>query len=94
VEEEGSMGFFVNPSSGDATWETVLELESWTKPWQPQHERRIGNTARQVQGLIQALRDGYEPRVSAADGRAAIEMTQAASRSAETGQAIHLPLTD
>ena len=76
----------------DGRWETVLELPSWTRPWDPRAPRRIGNTARQVQAFIGALSGGYEPRVSAADGRAAIEMTQAASLSAATGRAIHLPL--
>ena len=44
--------------------------------------------------IINALQGGYEPRVTAADGRAAIEMTEAASRSAATGRAINLPLAD
>jgi predicted dehydrogenase len=94
LEEPGSIGFFASPASSGGSWETVLSLESWTKPWDPRHERRIGNTARQVQGFLDALREGYAPRVGAADGRAAIEMTEAASRSAATGQAIHLPLRD
>jgi len=72
-------------------WETVLELESWTKPWQPRHPRRIGNTARQVSAFLAALRSGETPRVTGADGRAAIEMTEAASRSAASGTAIALP---
>ncbi len=92
-EEPGSVGFFVNPSTSGAAWETVLELPSWTRPtWDPRSARRVGNTARQVQAFINALQGGYEPRVTAADGRAAIEMTEAASRSAATGQAVHLPL--
>jgi predicted dehydrogenase len=94
-EEPGSIGFFVNPSTTSAVWETVLELPSWTKPtWDPRAARRVGNTARQVQAFINALQGGYEPRVTAADGRAAIEMTEAASRSAATGRAINLPLGD
>jgi predicted dehydrogenase len=78
----------------DGAWRTVLELPSWTKEWDPRSPRRIGNTARQVQAFIGALQEGYEPRITGADGRAAIEMVQAASRSADTGQAIHLPLAD
>ncbi|MFN8620067.1 MAG: Gfo/Idh/MocA family oxidoreductase [Chloroflexota bacterium] len=94
AEEPGSMGAFVNPSRGNAEWRTVLELPSWTKPWDPRSPRRIGNTARQVQSFIGALRLGVEPRVSAEDGRAAIEMTEAASRSASTGQAVYLAPRD
>lgn len=91
-EVPGSMGYFVNPSSSNAEWKTVLEAPSWTKPWDPRSPRRIGNTARQVQAFIGALRVGVAPRVTADDGRAAIEMTQAASLSAATGRAINLPL--
>lgn len=88
----GSGGFFASAPKATARWETVLELPSWTKEWDPRSPRRIGNTARQVQSFIGALTGGYEPRVSGADGRAAIEMVQAASLSAETGRAINLPL--
>lgn len=72
-------------------WETVLDLESWTKPWQPRHPRRIGNTARQVSAFIAALRSGEAPPVTGVDGRAAIALTEAASRCAATGEAVHLP---
>jgi myo-inositol 2-dehydrogenase/D-chiro-inositol 1-dehydrogenase len=77
----------------DGAWQTVLELPSWTKgTWDPRNPRRIGNTARQLQWYIAAVREGYEPRITGADGRAAIEICEAASRSAATGQAVHLPL--
>lgn len=73
-------------------WETVWELPTWINPLQPSNPRRIGNSARQVQDFIDALRDGRPPTITGADGRAAIEMTQAASLSARTGQAVDLPL--
>jgi predicted dehydrogenase len=73
-------------------WETIWELPTWTHPFEPRNPRRIGNTARQVQDVVDALRDGRAPSVSGEDGRAAIEMTEAASRSAATGQAVTLPL--
>jgi hypothetical protein len=38
------------------------------------------------------LRAGEPPRITGEDGRAAIEMTQAAKRSAQTGRAVDLPL--
>jgi predicted dehydrogenase len=47
---------------------------------------------RQIQDFADAIRDGHEPSVTGADGRAAIEMVQAAELSAATGQAVRMPL--
>ena len=75
--------------------ERVWELPSWTLPdFKPRDARRIGNTARQMDDFIAALRDGRAPGITGEDGRAAIEMTQAAKRSAQTGLAVNLPLFD
>lgn len=75
--------------------EEVWELPSWTLPdFKPRDPRRIGNTARQVEEFAIALQAGGTPTVSGADGRAAIEMTQAARLSARTGRAVELPLAD
>ena len=76
---------------GDA-WQTVWELPTWIAPFEPRNPRRIGNTARQVQDFVDALREGRAPGISGEDGRAAIEITEAASRSAATGEAVSLPL--
>jgi predicted dehydrogenase len=73
--------------------EEVWELPSWTIPdFKPRDPRRIGNTARQVDRFIRALRGDGPLEITGADGRAAIEMTQAAKRSAQTGRAVDLPL--
>lgn len=48
--------------------------------------------ARQILEFASAVESGREPSVSGHDGRAAIEMVQAAERSAATGQAVSLPL--
>lgn len=73
----------------DGAWGTDLALESWTQPtWDPRHPRRIGNTARQVQGFVDALHAGTPPPIGGEDGRAAIAMTEAASRSAAAGAAV------
>lgn len=73
----------------------IWELPSWTLPdFKPRDPRRIGNTARQLDDFIAALRDGRPPAITGEDGRAAIEMTQAAKRSAQTGRAVDLPLND
>jgi UDP-N-acetyl-2-amino-2-deoxyglucuronate dehydrogenase len=73
----------------------IWELPSWTLPdFKPRDPRRIGNTARQLDDFIAALRDGRSPGITGEDGRAAIEMTQAAKLSAQTGRAVELPLSD
>lgn len=73
--------------------ERVWTLPSWTLPdFKPRDPRRIGNTARQMIDFIDALRDGRAPSITGEDGRAAIEMTQAAKQSSKTGLAVTLPL--
>jgi predicted dehydrogenase len=73
----------------------IWELPSWTLPdFKPRDPRRIGNTARQLDDFIAALRDGRTPRITGEDGRAAIEITQAAKLSAQTGRAVELPLSN
>ena len=71
----------------------MWELPSWTLPdFKPRDPRRIGNTARQIDDFIATLRAGEPPTITGEDGRAAIEMTQAAKLSAQTGRAVDLPL--
>jgi len=71
----------------------IWQLPSWTLPdFKPRDPRRIGNTGRQVNGFVADLLAGRPPKITGEDGRAAIEMTQAARQSAETGQAVDLPL--
>jgi myo-inositol 2-dehydrogenase/D-chiro-inositol 1-dehydrogenase len=48
--------------------------------------------ARQVQDLTNAIANGTPMAVSAEDGLRAVEMVEAATRSAETDQAVRLPL--
>jgi predicted dehydrogenase len=75
---------------GDA-WETVLDLPPWDWTVEPRAPRRIGLTARQVEQFARALLDGGAPDISGEDGRAAIEMVEAAIRSARTGRAEPIP---
>jgi myo-inositol 2-dehydrogenase/D-chiro-inositol 1-dehydrogenase len=49
--------------------------------------------ARQVQDHADAIEKGTAMQVSGEDGLRAVEMVEAATRSAETGQAVRLPLT-
>jgi predicted dehydrogenase len=48
--------------------------------------------AAQLREFLGAIQDGREPSVSGADARAAVEMVQAAERSAASGTAVALPL--
>jgi len=78
---------------GTATgWQTLMELPTWINPLQPHNPRRIKRSALQVQGFIDALRDGRQPPITGEDGRAAVEMAEAAILAAETGQVVTLPL--
>ncbi len=47
---------------------------------------------RQIQEFADAIRDGRAPSVTGEDGRAAVEMVEAAERSAAIGEAVRLPL--
>jgi predicted dehydrogenase len=49
--------------------------------------------AAQLREFITSIANGREPSVSGADARAAVEMVQAAERSAASGTAVALPLT-
>ena len=73
-------------------WETVLDLPPWDWTVDPNAPRRIGLTARQVERFARALLDGGAPEVTGEDGRAAIEMVEAAIRSARTGQSESIPI--
>jgi predicted dehydrogenase len=56
------------------------------------NERRIGLTARQVQQFGEAVTSGGPLLVEAEEGRAAVEMIEAAIRSARTGEAVPIPV--
>lgn len=74
-----------------AGWRVIDEQPSWTDPWQPHHPRRIGNTARQLQAVVDAIREGGALPITGEDGRAAIAMATAASRAAATGTTVTFP---
>lgn len=94
VGSEGTLEFDLDTLriGRDGRWETLLDLPTWINPLQPRNPRRIKRSALQVQDFIDALLEGRQPAIGGRDGRQAIEMAQAASRSAATGQAVTLPL--
>jgi predicted dehydrogenase len=73
-------------------WDTVFEWEPWDWITDAKNERRIGLTARQVQQFGEAVSTGAPLLVEAEEGRAAVEMVEAAIISARTGEAVSLPL--
>jgi predicted dehydrogenase len=77
---------------GDS-WTVVAEQPpiDWVNA--PFHENRIGGWARQVQDFVDCVRNGGVPLVTGEDGRAAVEMVEAAERSHATSSVVRLPLT-
>ena len=71
-------------------WHTVIELPTWTNPLQPKNPRRIKRSALQVQDFVDALREGRDPAITGEDGREAIAIVDAATKSAQTGQAVEV----
>ena len=53
---------------------------------------RLAAFAAQVQDFAEAIRDGRPPRITGADGRAAVELVEASARSSDLGASVALPL--
>lgn len=90
VGEEGMLDFtrdVLRVGRGEE-WRVELDLPPWDWSVDPKAPRRIGLTARQVEGFARSLLDGTEPEVTGRDGRAAIQMVEAAITSARTGSAV------
>ena len=94
VGEKGMLDFdrdHLRVGWGDA-WNEVLALPAWDWLVDPMAERRIAMTSRQVDQFARALENGEPLDVTGEDGLAAIEMCEAAIRSARTGAAVPIPL--
>jgi predicted dehydrogenase len=90
VGDDGMLDFtrdVLKVGQGDS-WRVELELPPWDWSVDPRAPRRIGLTARQVEDFARSLLDGRAPDVTGRDGRAAIEMVEAAITSARTGSAV------
>ncbi|HEV8489849.1 MAG TPA: Gfo/Idh/MocA family oxidoreductase [Candidatus Limnocylindrales bacterium] len=83
---------YVLKRSTDDGWVTIFEWEPWDWVTDAKNERRIGLTARQVQQFTRAVERGEPLVVTGDEGRAAVEMIEAAQRSARTGEAVAIPL--
>ena len=73
-------------------WENVWEMPEIDPEGNPMDPKRLEAFYLQTQDFISALREGRAPEVKASDGRAAIEMVQAAYLSSLSGAAVSLPL--
>ncbi len=93
VGEDGMLDFtrdLLRVGRGDG-WKVELDLPPWDWSVDPKAPRRISLTARQVEQFAVAVLEGGEPDISGEDGRAAIEMCEAAITSARTGNAVAIP---
>jgi len=85
----------VKRSREDGGWDVVYQSDDFHGPdagWgYPSPYMRQG-FARQVQDLTNAIANGTPMEVSAEDGLKAVEMVEAATRSAETGESVRMPL--
>lgn len=91
------MSGVVNPPLNDL-W-TIPGEESLLSSFQMEDRTQITNVdptvhyhALQIRDYLQAIRSGSDPAVTAADGRAVVELFTAIYRSSDTGMPVDLPL--
>jgi len=77
---------------GGKDWQVVAEQPAFDFLGDYLDPNRLKGFAAQVEDFAGAIREGREPVVTGRDGRAAVEMVEAADRSAASGQAVALPL--
>jgi predicted dehydrogenase len=73
-------------------WQVVAEQPAFNFLGDYLDPNRLKGFAAQVEDFCAAIQDDRAPIVSGLDGRAAVEMVEAADRSAASGQAVSLPL--
>lgn len=72
-------------------WERVMAQEAFNS-LDPIDPVRLRSFSAQNQEFVDAIRERRAPAVTAADGRAAVELAQAAMLSARTGKVVELPM--
>jgi predicted dehydrogenase len=81
--------------------QAALDGKDWGLVWEqpaidyvnrPLAPERLEAFYTQVQDFIDSVKDRRQPAVTAEDGRAAVELIDAARRSSATGQAVEVPL--
>jgi myo-inositol 2-dehydrogenase / D-chiro-inositol 1-dehydrogenase len=73
-------------------WELVYEMPPFDLNADVYGPVRLEAFAAQVEGFAAAIEAGGAPGMAGEDGRAAVELVEAAARSSSSGQAVHLPL--
>jgi predicted dehydrogenase len=74
-------------------WELYAQQPAFDPLGDYLHPARLKGFAAQLQDFIDSVQNSREPAVGAKDGRAAVEMAEAAERSARTGRAVAIPLS-
>jgi predicted dehydrogenase len=75
------------------SWSTVAQQVQFDFLGDYLDPNRLKGFAAQVEDFAGAITEGRDPVVTGEDGRQAVEMVEAADRSAATGEAVRLPLT-
>lgn len=94
----GSHGIIESDSYGKVrlgkgtAWEEVFEMPSFALNADVYSPVRLEAFAAQVEEFVDAIAAGGGPGMAGEDGRAAVEVVEAAIRSAETDAAVRLPL--
>ena len=94
----GSDGIIESDSYGKVrlgrgdSWEQVYEMPPFALNADVYSPVRLEAFAAQVEGFARAIEAGGAPGMAGEDGRAAVEVVEAAQRSSSAGQAVRLPL--
>jgi predicted dehydrogenase len=94
----GSDGIIESDSYGKVrlgrgdTWELVYEMPPFDLNADVYSPVRLEAFAAQVEGFAAAIEAGGAAGMAGEDGRAAVELVEAAARSSSSDQAVHLPL--
>jgi UDP-N-acetyl-2-amino-2-deoxyglucuronate dehydrogenase len=76
----------------DGKWQLVWEQPPIDYAVDILNAVRLEAFAAELQDFLDAIRDGRPPLATGEDGRAAVEIVEAAHRSSRTGEAVRLPL--
>ncbi|MGE0609443.1 MAG: Gfo/Idh/MocA family protein [Pirellulales bacterium] len=73
-------------------WERLMTPERFDYLKEPKSPIRLHPHIGVIQDFVDSILEGRPPHVGGAEGRAAVEICEACLRSAQTGQAVDLPL--
>ncbi|MBI5880446.1 MAG: Gfo/Idh/MocA family oxidoreductase [Chloroflexi bacterium] len=95
IGERGLLDFdgytHLDVGTPDGKWQRVMEQEPFNT-LDPKDPVRLRSFSAQNQEFVDAIREKRQPAVTAADGRAAVELAQAVLQSVHSGVAVDLPL--